>query len=59
MSATAQPDPATPRRGVCHVAVLVVFWGFIGLAVLVGAFAWYASSASFANHVRNAVIARL
>ncbi|MGA7885777.1 MAG: translocation/assembly module TamB domain-containing protein [Acidobacteriaceae bacterium] len=59
MSATAQPDPATPRRGAGHVALLVVFWGFIGLAVLVGAFAWYASSASFANHVRNAVIARL
>ncbi len=59
MSAAAQPDPAMPRGRRGHMALLVVFWILIGIAVLVGALAWYASTEGFANRVRHTVIARL
>jgi translocation and assembly module TamB len=59
MSASAQPDPAKPRRRVRHVALLGVFWVLVALVVLAGAAAWYATTPSFANRVRRAVIARL
>lgn len=59
MSAAAQPGPVRPRRRVGHMALLAVFWTFVAIAVVVGAFSWYATTPGFANRMRRAVIARL
>ena len=59
MNAAAHPDPAKPRRRAGRMALLVVFWALVGVAVLAGGLCWYATTPAFANRVRHAVIARL
>ncbi len=59
MSAAPQPAPAKPRRGAGHAALLTAFWMVVSIAVLAGAFVWYATTPAFANRVRRALVARL
>ncbi len=63
MSITPRPEPSAqprrPRRRAGRIALLVVFWVLVVLVVLAGALAWYATTPSFENRVRHAVIAEL
>ena len=63
MSITPRPEPPAPprRRSVRagRVALHVVFWVLLVAIALVGAFAWYATTPSFENRIRHAVIAEL
>lgn len=63
MSITPRPEPPLrprrPRRRAVRVALLVVFWVLLVAIGLVGALAWYATTPSFENRARHAVIAEL
>ena len=63
MSITPRPEPPAPprrpRRHAGRVALIVVFWGLVAAIAFIGALAWYATTPSFENRVRHAVIAEL
>lgn len=53
----ADPQPAAPRRR--HMVLRVLAGLLVVLALVVGGFAWYASTAGFQNRVRREVISTL
>ncbi len=68
MNAMPEPEPeredrretqVPPRRGFGWTVLPIALWTMGAIALLVGAAAWYASTTSFENRVRRAVIAEL
>jgi translocation and assembly module TamB len=56
MSTTPQPAPAHPQRSGWRRFGRIVLYCVLGVVVLLGIAFWYATTASFANHVRAKLI---
>lgn len=59
MSAASHPEPRQPRRSGGRIALLTTFWVVVALVAAIGALSWYATTSSFENRVRRAVVAEL